>query len=130
MSSSRIARIATLLVVVVELAASACLTPSIPIPPPDPELMNFEIDSTLGEGRFSYPATGNYERAVVYVFNRRAGSGIITTAAADGSVAPTSPFPAALGDQVVITFEQDNDAVATCIRLRQGHQSAVDYCDP
>jgi len=110
----------TVFAIVVTVAALAgCVTPSIPIPPPDPQQMRFEIDATAGNATFEYPANGNYADAVVYVFNRTAGSGIITTARADGSVGPTDPFPATLDDEIAITFENDVQIVSTCVVLTE-----------
>src|SRR5690349_25128471 len=99
---------------------AGCITPSIPIPPPDPEAMEFDVDIDLGEATFSYPADSNYEDAIVYVYNRNAGEGVITRARADGSVGPTMPFPAALDDRISVTFEAEAQVVSTCVVLREG----------
>ena len=115
------------------LAASACVTPSIPIPPPDPSKMTFRITGSGGNdaaASFEYPPDVKYAEATVYVFNRDRGTGIIATAAIDGSVAPTAPVAADLGEQIVVTFERDDQTVSTCIRLREGSQSSTDYCSP
>jgi hypothetical protein len=122
------------LVVIAGLVALAgCVTPSIPIPPPDPARMNFDV-TVDGSGNssavFTYPAEVNYQNALVYVFNRDRGTGIIETAHADGSVGPTTPVGAAVGEQVVVTFERDDQTVSSCVRLREGAQSATDYCSP
>jgi len=112
---------------------AGCVTPSIPIPPPDPSSMTFRIESSGGpdsRASFQYPPEANYSEATVFVFNRDRGVGIIATAALDGSVASTDPVAADLGDQLVITFERDDQTVSTCIRLREGTQSATDYCGP
>ena len=53
---------------------------------------------------------------------------IIATARADGSVGPTAPFPAALGDNVAITFETDEVSVTACVVVRAGSPSPVEYC--
>ncbi len=108
---------------------SGCVTPSIPIPPPSPERMEFNVDLTGGTARFAYPPTAIYAESTVYVYNRDRGVGVITTSQLDGRVAPTEPFAAMLGDQVVVTFERDQQAVSTCIRLRNGAQSATDACE-
>ncbi len=110
------------------IALGSCVTPSIPIPPPDPEQMTFELESASGTARFSYSPSGVYDGALVYVFNRNKGTGVIDTARADGSVGPTLPFPAASGDQVVVSFQRDTQTVSTCIAIRQGRQSAADLC--
>lgn len=107
---------------------AGCITPSIPIPPPDPEQMTFDLELTTGNARFSYAPSGVYEGAVVYVFNRNRGTGVIDTARADGGVGPTLPFPTAAGDLVVVSFQRDTQTVSTCIAVRQGRQSAADLC--
>jgi hypothetical protein len=112
------------------LAAGGCITPSIPIPPPDPGLMTFAItgDGASTLATFSYPANTNYHETIVYVFNRDRGLGIIEAARADGSVGPTQPVKAAVGEQIVVTFQREDLTASTCIRLRNGTQSATDYC--
>jgi len=116
---------------VVLAVLGGCITPSIPIPPPDPGRMTFAVtvsgqDSTA---TFAYPPSVNYVDSIVYVFNRDRGTGIIETARADGSVGPTAPLPAALGEQIVVSFQREDQTVSTCIRLREGAQSATDYCN-
>ncbi|MEZ4404658.1 MAG: hypothetical protein R3B06_31850 [Kofleriaceae bacterium] len=107
---------------------SACITPSIPIPPPEPALMTFDLDVAAGAGTFSYRAEPNYANAVVYVYNRTAGTGVIATARVDGSVGPTAAFPARVGDNVAVTFETDEASASTCVVVRAGAPSSVDYC--
>jgi hypothetical protein len=115
---------------VVGLLLGGCITPSIPIPPPDPELMTFEVsgDGATSTARFSYPADPNYRGSVVFVYNRDRGLGIIEATRPDGSVGPTQPVQAAIGEQVVVTFEREDQTVSTCVRLRNGAQSSIDYC--
>ncbi len=110
---------------------SGCITPSIPIPPPDPTEMTFDIDTTapVGTATFSYPADSRIEGAVIFVYNRDQGEGIILAANADGSVGPTKPFPAMPNNQVVVTFQNGDQSVSTCVRIQQGTQSATSYCD-
>ena len=102
------------------LLGGGCITPSIPIPPPEPERMEFEVDVTAGEATFAYPADDNYAGAIVYVYNRTVGEGIITTARDDGSVAQTPPFPATFGDEVAVTIEAEAQVVSTCVELTDG----------
>jgi hypothetical protein len=108
---------------------AACVTPSIPIPPPSPERMEFAIDTSAGLATFSYPANKNYADAIVYVFNRDRKVGVITVADPTGRVAATPSFAAGLGEQVNVTFEREDQAVSTCVRLRNGNQSNTDVCD-
>jgi hypothetical protein len=112
---------------------TGCVTPSIPIPPPDPSSMTFRVSGAGtpdAKASFSYLPDANYSEATVFVFNRDRGEGIITTATIDGSVDETPPVRADLGEQIVVTFERDDQTVSTCIRLRDGAQSATDYCSP
>lgn len=109
--------------------AAACVTPSVPIPPPEPERMSFSVDGEGGTARFEYLPSPSYGGAVVYVFNRDRGTGIITTAADDGSVGPTEPFPAAGGEQIVVTFELADSLAATCVVLQDGPSSSALECD-
>jgi hypothetical protein len=120
----------TLLLGVFAGLCAGCITPSIPIPPPDPELMTFMVtgDAAASSATFSYPANVNYERSIVFVYNRDRGLGIIEASRPDGSVGPTRPVSAALGEQIVVTFQREDQTISTCIRLRNGQQSSTDYC--
>ena len=119
-----------LLIAVVGL--TGCITPSIPIPPPDPTQMDFAVvgDPGTRTASMTYPADDNYRDSVVFIYNRNRGVGVIQDAHPDGSVGPTPPVAAELGDQIVVSFERADQTVSTCIRLRQGIQSPTDYCGP
>jgi hypothetical protein len=116
--------------VLTSLLLGGCITPSIPIPPPDPVLMTFLVmgDGANTTATFSYPADHNYVGSIVFVYNRDRGLGIIEATRPDGSVGPTQPVRAALGDQIVVTFQREDQTVSTCVRLRNGTQSSTDYC--
>ncbi len=118
---------AALAVATLVLLASGCITPSIPIPPPDPERMAFQVDADLGVGTFAYPPDENYAQAIVYVFNRDQQRGIITVARDDGSVGPTEPLPIASGDNVLVSFETEEQVVSTCVVITEGAPSGI--CD-
>jgi len=107
--------------------ALACNTPSIPIPPPERDAVVFEHDDADGTATFSYRADLDYSFAVVYVFNRTQGLGIIDTARGDGSVGPTARFPADIGDQIQITFELDDQLAGICVPMTEGTPLSV--CD-
>lgn len=119
-------------VVVGLIGLGACITPSIPIPPPEPSMMTFTLEGDVGNHTttFEYPPNVNYQDAVVFVFNRDRGTGIIETARPDGSVGPTAPVRAELDEQIVVSFQRDDQTVSTCIRLREGPQNGLAYCDP
>jgi hypothetical protein len=112
------------------LLLGGCITPSIPIPPPDPVLMTFMVmgDGANSTATFSYPADHNYVGSIVFVYNRDRGLGIIEATRPDGSVGPTQPVRAAIGEQIVVTFQREDQTVSTCVRLRNGTQSSADYC--
>jgi hypothetical protein len=118
--------------ILIGFVLSGCVTPSIPIPPPDPAKMTFQFDG-MGEqmgARFSYAPDVNYVDAIVFVYNRDRGVGVIENAHPDGSVGPTALLSAAIGDQVVVTFERDDQTVSKCIRLQEGVQNPNAPCGP
>ncbi|HUQ02605.1 MAG TPA: hypothetical protein VM261_08930 [Kofleriaceae bacterium] len=108
-------------------AVGGCVTPSIPIPPPEPERMTFTVDVQAGVAIFEYGPEPNYADAVVYVFNRDRGQGVITTARPDGSVGPTDPFPAAVGDRVAVTFETTDSIAGTCVQINS--DGSAGFCN-
>jgi hypothetical protein len=118
------------LVIVAGFVAGGCITPSIPIPPPDPERMTFVVTGDTGNtsATFSYPADINYRNSIVFLYNRDRGLGIIEATRPDGSIGPTRPVSAAIGDQIVVTFQREDQTMSTCIRLREGPQSSTPYC--
>ncbi|HEY5944164.1 MAG TPA: hypothetical protein VIV40_01675 [Kofleriaceae bacterium] len=112
------------------LGLAGCVTPSIPIPPPDPQQMVFTVTTDPGgaitSASLTYPPTVPYIGGVVYVFNRSIGHGIIETAHPNGSIGPTTPVAASLGDELVISVENDDQTVSTCVLLKEGAPSG--YC--
>jgi hypothetical protein len=119
--------------VVLALAlVGGCVTPSIPIPPPDPAQMTFTVtvDGTSSNATFAYPPRADYGDAIVYVFNRDQGVGIIEQARPDGSVGPTRPVAGHINEQIVVSFQLDDQTVSRCIRLRDGLQDPNSRCGP
>lgn len=121
-----------LLIILALAALGGCITPSIPIPPPDPAKMTFSIQVTgdSSVASLTYPPDINYVDSIVFVFNRDRQVGIIEAARPDGSVGPTAPVAAKVGEQIVVTFQREDQTVSTCIRLREGAQNPNDYCGP
>jgi hypothetical protein len=113
-----------------ELAAAGCITPSIPIPPPDPAAMTFTLTvvDTSSTAVFRYPVEHNYHNGVVYVYNRSQGTGVIQNVNADDSIGPTNPFPAIAGDEVVISVETVAQTESTCVKLRDGTGQDSNSC--
>jgi hypothetical protein len=112
------------------LVFAGCITPSIPIPPPDPSEMQFDITVTgsASSAVFTYPPTDAYRGGTVYVFDRATSEGVFKLANADGSFGPTLPLPATVGDQVVVSIEDVEQTVSTCVVLRQGAQDPNHVC--
>ena len=112
------------------LGLAGCVTPSIPIPPPDPSMMHFDLttdsNGAVTSVSLTYPATQSYENGVAYVYNRSLGVGVIQQISANGSIGPTPPVAARLNDQLVISVENDMQTVSTCVLL--GNGIAAGYC--
>jgi hypothetical protein len=112
------------------LGLAGCVTPSIPIPPPDPSLMTFTVttdqNGAIDSASFAYPPTVSYVGGVVYVYNRSTGRGIIETVHANGSIGPTTPLAASANDQLVISVENDDQTASTCVLLKEG--TPASYC--
>jgi hypothetical protein len=92
--------------------------------------MTFMVTGDAGNtsATFAYPADINFRDSIVFVYNHDRGLGIIEASRADGSIGPTRPVSATIGDQIVVTFQREDQTISTCIRLRQGQQSATPYC--
>lgn len=119
-----------LLGILAVLPVAACVTPSIPIPPPDPAEMTFQI-TVVGQDSsaiFTYPPTAAYVGTTAYVFNRANNLLVGGLANDDGSLGPFLPLPAVAGDNVVVTIEGPKQAASTCIVLRDGQQDPTLYC--
>jgi hypothetical protein len=124
------ARLASLsLLVGLAAGLAACVTPSIPIPPPEPGQMTFgvtvDMNGEINSASLSYPAKDAYRGGITYVYNRTLGTGIIEDVKADGSIGPTTPVAAQLGNSLVISIENDDQTVSTCVLLREGTPSSV-----
>ncbi|HTR49189.1 MAG TPA: hypothetical protein VMJ10_00700 [Kofleriaceae bacterium] len=122
--------------IVLAVGLAGCITPTIPIPPPDPTMM--EIDPTIPipppepgttyQWTFTYPATSLYANGTAYIFDINEGQGVIQQAKADGSIGPTMQFPAMLGDNVDVTVQLEQQTASTCVVLQVGHQDPNQYC--
>ncbi|MFT3699591.1 MAG: hypothetical protein QM831_40965 [Kofleriaceae bacterium] len=116
--------------VLVLIALGACITPSIPIPPPDPGQMDFDVQMGSDGGStatFTYPPDHNYAGGTAYIFNEANNGGVFHLVNPDNSIGPLT-LPAKLGDQVVVTIEGGEQTVSRCVVLRQGAQDPNTYC--
>jgi hypothetical protein len=117
----------------IAVLGAGCVTPSIPIPPPDPSQMDFDIETPASGSNattavFSYPPDKNYEGGTAYVFNNNTGGGVFHLVNADYSIGPLPPLEATLGDQMVVTIESAQETVSRCVVLRNGTQDPNTYC--
>jgi hypothetical protein len=107
-----------------------CVTPSIPIPPPDPAMMQFAVgvdgEGVITSASLTYPPTESYKGGIAYVYNRSKGEGVIQDVRLDGSIGPTPHVRASGGDQLVVSVANDDQTVSTCILLREG--APTSYC--
>lgn len=112
------------------VAASGCVVPSVPLPPPDPESITFALDTTSGQATYAAGPNPYWGGATVSILNKRIGKGVITTANGDGSVDPSPPFDAADGDPIVIHYELplEDQATAFCLILHDGPSSGLYRC--
>ena len=115
---------------VVLLVLAGCVTPSIPIPPPDPAKMTFQITVTGTDSSavFNYPPTTDYKGGIAYLYNQNLGAGIIQNCNNDGSIGPTAPMRATAGDQIVVSVQVGQQTDSSCIVLRDGAQDPTTYC--
>lgn len=112
------------------LGARGCTTPSLPLPPPEPGAIEFQI-SVVEEKSFATVQGGaQVEHAFVrvVVYDQDTGEGAVTTARADGSFGPTVPFPAYAGDAIDIVVERGSESRGICLILREGRASPADKC--
>ena len=109
---------------------AGCVTPSIPIPPPDPAKMTFHLTTGTNGAHavFSYPPTDAYVGGVAYVYNESMGTGVIQSCGPDGSVGPTQEFAAAANNQIIVSVQVGQQTESTCIVLREGTQDPTLYC--
>lgn len=96
--------------------ATACFTPSVPLPPPLIENMTFTPGTAAKSVVLSSPPEASIGAARFSVFNVSQGVGVIIESAADGSFT-TPPFPGVEGDYIDIYYERGTDTSDRCTTL-------------
>jgi len=96
--------------------ASACYTPSVPLPPPLVENMTFTAGATTGTFTLSSPAEAQIGGAQFTVYNASRQMGVIFESAADGSF--TSPELVGVdGDYIKVSYEKNMGSTSRCTTL-------------
>lgn len=101
--------------------ATACNTPSVPLPPPLVGNMNFDAGPTAGTVVLKSPPESNIGAVRFSIYNRTQQVGVIVESAADGSFT-SPPFAGADGDSVQVYYEDATGALSTdrCTTLHVG----------
>jgi hypothetical protein len=103
----------------------ACNTPSIPMPPPGPEIVSF-IQEDDTHWRFEIEANQYIQPgAEVTVKNLDKNIWVGGLAGADGSFL-SEPFAGDLGDVVQLTFVKNGEGGTTCFVLQAGQNPPED----
>lgn len=98
------------------LAGAACYTPSVPLPPPLIENMQFTSGTTTGTVVLSSPPETQIGAARFSVFNESQAIGVIFVSNADGSFT-SPPFPGAEGDYIRVSYEKGDQNADRCTAL-------------
>lgn len=95
---------------------TACYTPSVPLPPPLVENMQFTSAADPGTVILTSPAQPQIGAARFSIFNESQGRGVIFVANTDGSFT-SPPFSGNEGDYIQISYDAGNDSAELCTTL-------------
>jgi hypothetical protein len=97
------------------LLLGGCVTPSIPLPPPDLQALSFSAGPTLGTLELTGKPTSVHVGATFTAFDEQHRAGVLIGTNPDGSFV-TEPFAGAVGDQVELWFESNGQRsqLSTC----------------
>lgn len=96
--------------------ATACFTPSVPLPPPLVESMTFAAGTATGTFTLSSPPQAQIGLASFTVYNASKQMGVIFESAADGSFT-SPPLVGADGDYIKVSYEKNMGASSRCTTL-------------
>jgi hypothetical protein len=99
--------------------AFACVTPSVPLPPPLISSLSFASGPSAGTVVMQGAPTSLHANVRFYVYNRSKGDGAIAQAAADGSFT-TDPFKGTAGDTVQLYYDKPDGerSQEVCVSLQ------------
>ena len=107
---------------------SACYTPSVPLPPPLIESMQFAAGTAAGTVTLVSPAEPQIGVARFSIFNESQGLGVIFLSNSDGSFA--SPlFSGNEGDYIRVSYEKANETADRCTALHIGGSLTAATCN-
>jgi hypothetical protein len=116
------------IVLLLLVALGGCVTPSFPVPPPEPEAIVFSLDPVAGMATFRADPEPEWAFARVTITDTTSGYGVIVPAEANGEVLETPPFRAEDGDLILIEYELDDQAGGLCLILHDGRSSSEFRC--
>ena len=107
------------------LLITGCVTPMIPLPPPDSRLMSLTIkDKSTGVATFKYEKDSRFNGAYFYVFNESTGKGVIQQSNPDGSL-ESDPLTVKEGNYLSVWVKRaSGEERSDIVNL------VVDYSDP
>jgi hypothetical protein len=95
---------------------TACLTPSVPLPPPLVENMTFQTTATAGEVVLQSPPEPSVGLARFSIWNASKQVGVLFESAADGSFT-SPPFLGSDGDYIEVVYEKTSGSASRCTAL-------------
>ena len=110
------------------LGGVACFTPSVPLPPPLIESMQFAVGTTTGEVTLTSPSEPQIGSARFSIFNESQNMGVIFVSNSDGSFT-SPPFPGAEGDYVRVSYEKGDATADRCTALHVGGSLIGSTCN-
>jgi hypothetical protein len=111
------------------VVVGGCVTPVIPLPPPNPSLMSLTADTNKGEIVISGKASDPHSDALYYFYNLRTGYGTIALAQPDGSFT-TQPLEAKDGDKLDLwTSRFGEDEPSSVVRVIVRYSGSLERTD-
>jgi hypothetical protein len=110
------------------VGGTACYTPSVPLPPPLVENMQFALGTTTGTVTLTSPAEPQIGVARFSIFNESQNMGVIFVSNSDGSFS-SPPFPGNEGDYIRVSYEKDDQTADRCTALHVGGTPVGSTCN-
>jgi hypothetical protein len=105
-----------------------CVTPSVPVPPPEPGVVSFSLDASAGTCVVQAALGADWAGGWVVVLADRSGDGDARRVGADGQFT-SKPFLAVDGDRVDLEFQTaDGQRQGLCLIVHAGPASEMDVC--